>query len=140
MYIFYGFVLLGEDSLHGSRPILTSRQFSQTHSEPDNSEHTILASLPIRAGTVERSVTFAEPKIKVIPPTSTAPAQNSPRAMLMAMHTEYTSITDELETVCGLLSPPRTPNLLSPPRPGQNSAPPQSKQKCFNFNDDTVTH
>lgn len=37
----------------------------------------------------------------------------------MAMHTEYTSITDELETVCGLLSPPRTPRLLSPPRPGQ---------------------
>lgn len=31
------------------------------------------------------------------------------------------SITDELETVCGLLSPPRTPSLLSPPRPGDAS-------------------
>lgn len=39
----------------------------------------------------------------------------------MAMHTEYTSITDEIESVCGLLSPPRTPRLLSPPRPGQMS-------------------
>lgn len=73
-------------------------------------------TLPARAVTVERSVTFAEPKIKVIPPT----AQNSPRAMLMAMHTEYTSITDELESYCGLLSPPRSPGLLSPPRPGQS--------------------
>lgn len=55
-------------------------------------------------------VTWAEPKIQVIPPT--------PRgAMLRAMHSEYTSITDELESVCGLLSPPRTPRLLSPPRP-----------------------
>jgi len=36
------------------------------------------------------------------------------------MHSEYTSITDELETMCGLLSPPHTPRLLSPPRPGEN--------------------
>uniref|UniRef100_A0A1Y1MC38 Transient receptor potential cation channel trpm n=2 Tax=Photinus pyralis TaxID=7054 RepID=A0A1Y1MC38_PHOPY len=107
------------DSLHGSRPVLAVRQFSQTHSEPDNSEHSVLANLPMRAGTVERSVTFAEPTITVIPPTTAG--QNNARSMLMAMHTEYTSITDELETVCGLLSPPRTPNLLSPPRPGQNA-------------------
>lgn len=31
------------------------------------------------------------------------------------------SITDELETVCGLLSPPRTPSLLSPPHADQAS-------------------
>lgn len=128
--MYKSFLALGDDSLHGSRPVLSSRQLSQTHSEPDNSEHTILANLPVRAGTVERSVTFAEPKIKVIPPAAGAPAaQNNPRGMLMAMHTEYTSITDELETVCGLLSPPRTPNLLSPPRPGQSTAPPQSNSK-----------
>lgn len=87
------------------------RQLSQTHSEPDSSEPSY--HLPERAVTVERSVTFGEPKITVIPPSG------NPRSMLMAMHTEYTSITDELETVCGLLSPPRTPRLLSPPRPGQ---------------------
>ncbi|KAK4884574.1 hypothetical protein RN001_000845 [Aquatica leii] len=117
-----------EDSIHGSRPVLAVRQFSQTHSEPDNSEHSVLANLPVRAGTVERSVTFAEPKIKVIPPSSSGGQGNS-RNMLMAMHTEYTSITDELETVCGLLSPPRTPNLLSPPRPGQNAAPVPSRRR-----------
>lgn len=63
-----------------------------------------------RSSSVAAKVTWAEPKIQVIPPT--------PRgAMLRAMHSEYTSITDELESVCGLLSPPRTPRLLSPPRP-----------------------
>lgn len=45
----------------------------------------------------------------------------------MHMHTEYASITDELETVCGLLSPPRSPGLLSPPRPEQS---PPSKFVC----------
>ncbi|KAI5752247.1 hypothetical protein M8J77_015168 [Diaphorina citri] len=86
------------------------RQLSQTHSEPDSSvePHTLAKAF------VERSVTWAEPRIKVIPPPA-PPA----RSMLMAMHTEYTSITDELETVCGLLSPPRSPRLLSPPVPGE---------------------
>lgn len=32
----------------------------------------------------------------------------APRSLLLAMH-EYTSITDELETVYGLFSPPHTP-------------------------------
>lgn len=117
--------IIGE-SLRGSRKSLTRRQISQTQSEPDNSEHTVF--LPVRAGTVERSVTFAEPKIKVIPPTNAGPQANS-RGLLLAMHSEYTSITDELESVCGLLSPPRTPRLLSPPRPGQ-SAPGQSMSHC----------
>lgn len=105
--------------MHESKPSLSRRQFSQTQSEPEFSEIQPSAPLPIRAVTVERSVTFAEPKIKVIPP-ATPIAQNSPRTMLMAMHTEYTSITDELESYCGLLSPPRSPGLLSPPRPGQS--------------------
>lgn len=105
----------GGDSEKGSQfHGLPRRQLSQTHSEPDSSEPGY--HVPDRASTVERSVTFAEPRITVIPPSN--PSSN-PRGMLMAMHTEYTSITDELENVCGLLSPPRTPRLLSPPRPGQ---------------------
>lgn len=63
---------------------------------------------------MERSVTFTEPRIKVYPPGA------SKRTLLMHMHTEYTSITDELESVCGLLSPPRSSGLLSPPRPEQS--------------------
>ncbi|KAK9681017.1 Ion transport protein [Popillia japonica] len=122
------------ESLHDSKRSLTRRQISQNYrqisqsqSEPDNSEHTVF--LPVRAGTVERSVTFAEPKIKVIPPSNPAP-QASPRGLLVAMHSEYTSITDELESVCGLLSPPRTPRLLSPPRPGQSTSGQGSRRRC----------
>lgn len=37
------------------------------------------------------------------------------------MH-RFCSITDELETLCGLLSPPRSPRLLSPPRIGDSSS------------------
>lgn len=104
----------GGDSDKGSQATRGPRRQFSTHSEPDNSEHSY--QLTERAGTVERSVTFGEPRITVIPPSTSG---TNPRSMLMAMHTEYTSITDELETVCGLLSPPRTPRLLSPPRPGQ---------------------
>lgn len=115
------YFLIGDEVSHESKPALSRRQFSQTQSEPEFSDTQPSGPLPIRAVTVERSVTFAEPKIKVIPPTTTiAVAQSSPRAMLMAMHAEYTSITDELESYCGLLSPPRSPGLLSPPRPGQS--------------------
>uniref|UniRef100_A0A1B6CRP1 Ion transport domain-containing protein n=2 Tax=Clastoptera arizonana TaxID=38151 RepID=A0A1B6CRP1_9HEMI len=99
---------------------LLPRQLSQTHSEPENSTGEPLGSKP---SMVERSVTWAEPRIKVIPPSGSAS-----RSMLMTMHTEYTSITDELETVCGLLSPPRSPRLLSPPRLGEGpSAPKRSR-------------
>ena len=56
------------------------RQLSQTHSEPD----TAITDSSSRHVGVERSVTWAEPRIKVIPPTSHG------RSMLMAMHTEYT--------------------------------------------------
>ncbi|XP_065168332.1 transient receptor potential cation channel trpm isoform X4 [Atheta coriaria] len=120
----------GDESISSSKRSLSRRQLSQTQSEPDNSDP--LAHLP-----TGRSVKFAEPQINVIPPSSgggapsgvsTAPTTSAhahnPRAMLMSMHTEYTSITDELESVCGLLSPPRTPRLLSPPRPGQSAPPP----------------
>ncbi|XP_033608000.1 transient receptor potential cation channel trpm isoform X2 [Cryptotermes secundus] len=113
---------IGEDSEKGSvmqrPPALTRRQISKTHSEPENATGPNLQDeneIP-RVAVVERSVTWAEPRITVIPPS----IRTNPRAMLLAMHSEYTSITDELETVCGLLSPPHTPRLLSPPRPGEN--------------------
>lgn len=80
---------------------------SQSHSHPHSHSHTqnLVSSctLPVMAGNHQ--------------PSSSA---SSNRNRLMAMHTEYTSITDELESVCGLFSPPpRSPRLLSPPRPGQ---------------------
>lgn len=107
--------LLGGDessSNNGTKGI--KRQFSQTQSQPETSEPPASASTTaLQSQTMERSVTFTEPKIKVIPPSGRS-------ALLMHMHTEYTSITDELETVCGLLSPPRSPRLLSPPRPEQS--------------------
>lgn len=147
----------GDDSINDSRAnlLITRRQFSQTQSEPDCIEPppqpTLLTSrnLPLittnapQTTTNERSVTFAEPRINVVPPppntlgVATSGQQDhstsistgtgsgggardrvsSRKLMLQHMHTEYTSITDELESVCGLLSPPRTPRLLSPPRP-----------------------
>ncbi|XP_049817373.1 transient receptor potential cation channel trpm isoform X2 [Aethina tumida] len=100
--------------LSASKPSLSKRQFSQTQSEPESSEPPLSTGSLQNCAQLERSVTFTEPKIKVIPP----PGKRS--ALLMHMHTEYTSITDELESVCGLLSPPRTPGLLSPPRPDQS--------------------
>jgi transient receptor potential cation channel subfamily M protein 3 len=112
---------ISEGSERGSvmqRPALARRQISKTHSEPENTtgpDSQEENDFP-RATVVERSVTWAEPRITVIPHNT----KSNPRAMLLAMHSEYTSITDELETVCGLLSPPHTPSLLSPPRPGEN--------------------
>ncbi|KAG8229411.1 hypothetical protein J437_LFUL000932 [Ladona fulva] len=108
----------GSRAAHGGFP---RRQLSQTQSEPDMEEHRSLSGSVghgVQGGAVAGAaglgahVTWAEPRIQVIP----AP----PRSMLLAMHAEYTSITDELETVCSLLSPPRTPRLLSPPRPHLN--------------------
>uniref|UniRef100_A0A0A9YDY3 Transient receptor potential cation channel trpm n=1 Tax=Lygus hesperus TaxID=30085 RepID=A0A0A9YDY3_LYGHE len=103
----------GEQEERGSRRssllFTVNRQLSQTHSEPETADSSVRLGMAM----VERSVTWAEPRIKVIPPSS------HPRTMLMAMHSEYTSITDELETVCGLLSPPKSPSLLTPPRHGE---------------------
>ncbi|KAG5896745.1 hypothetical protein JTB14_031725 [Gonioctena quinquepunctata] len=102
--------------------ISTKRQFSQTQSEPETSDLPPAAQ-PTSTISMERSVTFTEPKIKVIPPVG----GSSRAGLLMHMHTEYASITDELESVCGLLSPPRSPGLLSPPRPEQS--PPNSRKR-----------
>lgn len=117
-------------TLSGDEPISTitkatvpKRQFSQTQSEPECNDLPASAIFPASTVSLERSVTFTEPRIKVIPPSV---GGNSRAGLLMHMHTEYTSITDELESVCGLLSPPRSPGLLSPPRPEQS---PPSKWK-----------
>lgn len=110
----------GEDtSSSASKITLGRRQFSQTQSEPETTDVP-----PSASGNVgpTAGVTFTEPKIKVIPPSG------GRGALLMHMHTEYASITDELETVCGLLSPPpKSPGLLSPPRPEQS--PPSTRKR-----------
>lgn len=85
------------------------KQSSCTQSEPDN----LLAPPP-------RGVTWAEPRVAVIPNSSgNNSASNNSRSVLLAMRSEYTSITDELESYCGLLSPPRTPPVSPPPRRGR---------------------
>ncbi|XP_068894197.1 transient receptor potential cation channel trpm isoform X11 [Tenebrio molitor] len=115
-----------DDSTHGSKRSLNKRQLSQTQSEPETSDPPATATNPVRPMMMERSVTFTEPTIKVIPPTIAGGSNRT--ALLMHMHTEYTSITDELESVCGLLSPPRSPGLLSPPRPEQS--PPSQRKRA----------
>ncbi|CAB0016365.1 unnamed protein product [Nesidiocoris tenuis] len=107
----------GGESRRSSLLFTVNRQLSQTHSEPEAADSSSRQHLPM----VERSVTWAEPRIQVIPPTS------HPRSLLMAMHSEYTSITDELENVCGLLSPPKSPSLLTPLR--HNEGPPVGSRR-----------
>ncbi|XP_041984584.1 transient receptor potential cation channel trpm isoform X3 [Aricia agestis] len=104
---------MGHYSTHHLAP---RRQHSQTHSEPDNSA--------VDASSLQNSVTGAgqsglEPAGAGL--SSSRSRVGAPRSLLLAMH-EYTSITDELETVYGLFSPPHTPRtpittrLLSPGR------------------------
>lgn len=116
------YTCVGEEPPQPAKVNFPRRQFSHTQSEPETSEPPPSASglPPPRLGTLDRNVTFAEPKIKVFPPSTSTQNINPRSSILMHMHTEYTSITDELETVCGLLSPPRSPGLLSPPRPEQS--------------------
>lgn len=83
----------------------TSRQNSRTRSE---SEDMVYLAPP---GT--QRVTWAEPRHSVI-------QSPNPRSLLLAMRTEYTSITDELESYCGLLSPPRSPPISPPPGRGRS--------------------
>lgn len=82
-----------------------SRQNSRTRSE---SEDMVYLAPP---GT--QRVTWAEPRHSVIQPSN-------PRSLLLAMRAEYTSITDELESYCGLLSPPRSPPMSPPPGRGRS--------------------
>lgn len=94
-----------QDSIE--RPI---RQNSRTRSESDD-----VTIFP--PSNISRGVTWAEPRVAVIPSSSTSSTQ---RSILLAMHAEYTSITDELESYCGLLSPPRTPPISPPPSRARN--------------------
>ncbi|XP_034942381.1 transient receptor potential cation channel trpm isoform X2 [Chelonus insularis] len=86
-----------------------TRQSSRTRSE---SEDAVLL-----ASSGQRGVKWAEPKVAMIHPNSTGSNQ---RSLLLAMRAEYTSITDELESYCGLLSPPRTPPVSPPPNRSKN--------------------
>lgn len=85
----------------------TYRQNSRTRSESDD-----IVLLPPPG--IQRGVTWAEPRVAVIPSSVTS-AGSAQRSILLTMRAEYTSITDELESYCGLLSPPRTPPLSPPP-------------------------
>ncbi|XP_049876563.1 transient receptor potential cation channel trpm isoform X10 [Pectinophora gossypiella] len=103
---------------HSAQHLAPRRQHSQTHSEPDNSA--------VDASSLHNSQTGRQSGWEA---TGGAAGMSSgrsrvggaPRSLLLAMH-EYTSITDELETVYGLFSPPHTPRtpitsrLLSPAR------------------------
>ncbi|XP_069361506.1 transient receptor potential cation channel trpm isoform X8 [Maniola hyperantus] len=102
---------------YSAQHLAPRRQHSQTHSEPDNSA--------VDACSLQNSVT-AGPQSgweatggATGVPSGRSRVGGAPRSLLLAMH-EYTSITDELETVYGLFSPPHTPRtpittrLLSP--------------------------
>ncbi|XP_012140924.2 transient receptor potential cation channel, subfamily M isoform X5 [Megachile rotundata] len=82
-----------------------TRQSSRTRSESDD-------AMILPSG-IPRGVTWAEPRVAVIPSVSST--SSTQRSILLAMRAEYTSITDELESYCGLLSPPRTPPISPPP-------------------------
>ncbi|XP_050551119.1 transient receptor potential cation channel trpm isoform X12 [Spodoptera frugiperda] len=105
---------------YSTQHLAPRRQHSQTHSEPDNSA--------VDAGSVHNSVTGTSRQSgweatggATGIPSGRSRVGGAPRSLLLAMH-EYTSITDELETVYGLFSPPHTPRtpitsrLLSPAR------------------------
>ncbi|XP_063626908.1 transient receptor potential cation channel trpm isoform X3 [Cydia splendana] len=103
---------------YSTQHLAPRRQHSQTHSEPDNSG--------VDAGSLHNSVTGQQSGWEATggatgKGSGRARVGGAPRSLLLAMH-EYTSITDELETVYGLFSPPHTPRtpitsrLLSPAR------------------------
>ncbi|XP_011703742.1 PREDICTED: transient receptor potential cation channel trpm isoform X2 [Wasmannia auropunctata] len=85
----------------------TFRQNSRTRSESDD-------FMLLQPPGIQRAVTWAEPRVAVIPSSVTS-AGSTQRSILLTMRAEYTSITDELESYCGLLSPPRTPPISPPP-------------------------
>ncbi|XP_076249025.1 transient receptor potential cation channel, subfamily M [Calliopsis andreniformis] len=82
-----------------------TRQNSRTRSESDD--------VMVLPSGIARGVTWAEPRVAVIPSVSST--SSTQRSILLTMRAEYTSITDELESYCGLLSPPRTPPISPPP-------------------------
>ncbi|KAK0173426.1 hypothetical protein PV328_006622 [Microctonus aethiopoides] len=90
-----------------------TRQSSRTRSESDDA---VLLAPPAHG--LQRGVKWAEPRVSVIPSGSSG----NHRSLLLAMRAEYTSITDELESYCGLLSPPRTPPVSPPPGRSPNTS------------------
>ncbi|XP_045537402.1 transient receptor potential cation channel trpm isoform X7 [Papilio machaon] len=101
---------------HSAQHLAPRRQHSQTHSEPDNSAVDVCS--------LHNSVTGRQSGWEATGggvSSGRTRVGGAPRSLLLAMH-EYTSITDELETVYGLFSPPHTPRtpitsrLLSPAR------------------------
>ncbi|XP_026320800.1 transient receptor potential cation channel trpm [Hyposmocoma kahamanoa] len=106
----------GMGSHYSTQHLAPRRQHSQTHSEPDNSA--VDASSLHNSQTGQQSGWEATGGATGIP-SGRSRVGGAPRSLLLAMH-EYTSITDELETVYGLFSPPHTPRtpitsrLLSP--------------------------
>ncbi|CAK1584263.1 unnamed protein product [Parnassius mnemosyne] len=95
---------------YSAQHLAPRRQHSQTHSEPDNSG--------VDAGSIHNSVTGRQCGWEATGGAAGVPSGRTrvggaPRSLLLAMH-EYTSITDELETVYGLFSPPHTPRAASP--------------------------
>ncbi|GBO98397.1 Transient receptor potential cation channel trpm [Eumeta japonica] len=101
----------GAGAHHSAHHLAPRRQHSQTHSEPDNSA--------VEASSLHNSVTgrtsgWEGPSGAGAGAASAGAGRGrggAPRSLLLAMH-EYTSITDELETVYGLFSPPHTPRSL----------------------------
>ncbi|XP_015435152.1 PREDICTED: transient receptor potential cation channel trpm [Dufourea novaeangliae] len=92
------------------------RQDSTECSARQNSNRTRSESddvMIVPSSGIARGVTWAEPRVAVIPSVSST--SSTQRSILLAMRAEYTSITDELESYCGLLSPPRTPPISPPP-------------------------
>ena len=100
----------------------TSRQNSRTRSE---SEDMMYLTTP---GT-QRGVTWGEPRVSVIQPSN-------PRSLLLAMRAEYTSITDELESYCGLLSPPRSPPVSPPPGRGRTMSGMSNSEMAWQIEND----
>jgi len=75
----------------------TFRQNSRTRSESDD------------VMLFTQRVTW-EPRVDVIPPSVTS-VSSAPRSILSMMRAEYTSITDDIEICCDMLSPPRKPQI-----------------------------
>lgn len=74
----------GADFTIGGSARITSIKRSDSSSNSDEDDVAGGTAMAIKGSGNERTVTWAEPRITVIPPTSTG------RSVLMAMHSEYT--------------------------------------------------
>ncbi|RLU18437.1 hypothetical protein DMN91_008794 [Ooceraea biroi] len=101
----------------------TERTFRQDSSErtfrQDSSERTFRQNSRTRSESDDimlftQRVTWAEPRVDVIPSSVTS-VSSAPRSILSMMRAEYTSITDDIEICCDMLSPPRKAPTSPPP-------------------------